>query len=93
MLNLKQKIVIIVGIVAIVIMGMFPPWIYTYKDKSTYSMGPAGYSFIAIPPKSRLYSGYGVKLDIPRIVVQWVAVFVSTGLVVFLLWGKKNKAS
>lgn len=97
MLNAKQKIIIIVGIVAFVVIGMFPPWLYTHKGASINTVEPAGYSFIAIPPRIKYETikkyDSSVKLDISRIVIQWVTVFVSTGLVVFLLWEKKNKSS
>jgi hypothetical protein len=94
MINSNQRKVLIVGIIAIVVMGIFPPWTYTFKYESTYSEVPAGYSLIVNPPAPR-EEGYvhGVKLDISRLIIQWLIVSASTGLGLFLLSNKKGKAS
>ena len=49
-LNDKQRKIVIVGVVLFVLMGLFPPWIYTLDAQSIHREKPAGYAFIAIPP-------------------------------------------
>jgi hypothetical protein len=94
MLNSNQRKVLIVGIIAIVVMGIFPPWTYTFKYESTYSEVPAGYSLILIPPAPRNTSYvHGVKLDISKLIIQWLIITASTGLGIFLLSNKKDKVS
>lgn len=71
-LNKTQRKIILSGIAVIVLMGLFPPWTYTYKSESKYSENPAGYCFIASPPSrqgSSLTSG--IKIDMSRLFIQW----------------------
>jgi hypothetical protein len=87
-LNSKQKTVSIFGIIVIIGMCIFPPWTYTYKSSSTYSETPAGYSFIAEPPRQRTdvhKTKNGVKIDTNRLLIQIVAgaSFIGLGLLIF----------
>jgi hypothetical protein len=78
--------VLIVGLIIIILMGAVPPWTYTFTARSIYSEVPAGYSFIANPPKPRDSSAaHGVKLDIVRLLVQWLIVATATALGIVLL--------
>lgn len=95
MLNLNQRRVLVVGIIAIIVMGVFPPWTYTFKYQSMYREVPAGYSLIVNPPTPE--KGYGLiqgcKLDISRLLIQWFIVGASTGVGLFLLSKKKDNIS
>ena len=73
-MNEKQKAILVMGIIIIILMGLFPPWVYTHYG--TYSE----YSFIATPPEGRGI----VKLDSSRLVLQWIVVLIAAGLGVFL---------
>jgi len=51
-MNGKQKTILLLGITAIVLMGLFPPWVLerrVYGGKYTTEPGP--YSWIGNPPK------------------------------------------
>lgn len=78
--NKKEKIVILVAIVIIIVMTLFPPWIYNYKHKTTYSEKPTGYQFVFWPPspKEDIEYGYGLYLDYKRLFLQWFMVVIST---------------
>lgn len=80
--NPKQLRVLIAASVIFVIMGIFPPWTYTFNGESIHSEKPAGYGLIISPPKPEQddgYLSYGIRLDITRLFVQWLVLFVATG--------------
>lgn len=86
-INEKQKKIIVIGVVVIILMAIFPPWTHTYRYKTAYSNEPAGYRFIFYPPdkKSKVNSmAHGIELDITRLCVQWIIFSMVTGLGVFL---------
>jgi hypothetical protein len=77
--NPKQKKILIVGIVIVLLIGVVPPWKHTFKSSSTYSEVPAGYSFITSPPPRRSKSfSHGIKIDISRLVIQWIVTIAAT---------------
>jgi hypothetical protein len=81
-LNRRQRIVILAGLGAIVLMGAFPPWVYTFLgDGGGFSEESAGYHFVASPPgKQKPYPAFGVRLDVARLLVQWAIVAAITGI-------------
>jgi len=83
-INKKQKKFVVIGVAVIILMGLFPPWTYTYNYKTAYSKQPAGYGFILEPPKKKKQAmTYGIELDVTRLSVQWIIVLMATGLGVF----------
>ena len=91
-LNKNQRIIITISIAVIVLMGLFPPWTYTFKSTMTYSEEPAGYSFIASAPERRqALKTHGVKLDILRLLVQWVVVFAALSAGVLITARRKDE--
>lgn len=90
-INEKQKKIIIIGVAVVILMGLFPPWTYTFKYKTAYSNEPAGYGFILAPPKKKTQAmAHGIELDIARLSVQWIIVLMATGLGVFLTPGTRK---
>ena len=90
-LNSTQRAVLLAGIAVIVLMGVFPPWTYTFKSRATYSEEPAGYSFIASPPSRRGNNlMHGVKIDMPRLVIQWVLAIAASGFGVLVTTKQKD---
>jgi hypothetical protein len=70
-MNKKQKNVVLVGILIIVLMGLVPPWNFRIGGGERYIERPAPYGFIFSPPS---YSGYVARVEIRRLLVQWVVV-------------------
>ena len=71
---------------AILVTGLFPPWVYTYFRTGTSdasggrSENSAGYFFIFTPPPpENYYPTYGVKLDMERLLVEWACILVVSG--------------
>lgn len=119
-MNLLQRIIIAIGLLVILVMGLFPPWTYVYDGAieidsgaiSIHTERPARYTWITRPPHpitneelwrlakemvknenfERIYPmrqrdalkrnpdlRYGLKLDIERLVVQFVGVCIMIG--------------
>ena len=79
-MNIAQKVVLTFGAILATCMGLSPPWSYTLNAVSVSRSKPAGYSFILSPPEPENDApGYGVRLDISRIVFQWIVVSFATG--------------
>ena len=92
-LNSKQIKILIISAAMFVIMGIFPPWTYTFDHRSTHSEKPAGYALITEPPDPEEYNmQYGVRLDTSRLVVQWLVLLAATAGATLLASGKKNCA-
>lgn len=82
----KHRKILLSGILVIVLMGLYPPWLYTRSHAFSYSEIPAGYSFILSAPKPEYSSSeYGVKIDIPRLFIQWVLVVAAMGAVILFV--------
>jgi hypothetical protein len=90
-MNSRQKEVLLVGTLLVVLMILFPPWDYFDNDSSARS--PAGYHFILAPPalKSvremfgvpalRVSNQISVEVDILRLLFQLTVVIpITAGL-------------
>lgn len=84
-MNDKQRKIVIVGVVLFILMGLFPPWTYTLDAQSIHREKPAGYALIISPPgPEKNAPAFGVKIDISRLIVQWLVLAATTGLGVFM---------
>lgn len=85
-MRLRQVVVMWLGIIVVVVMGLFPPWRVNAVDFSVSE----GYGFIWHPPEYRSPDGYrsGMQIDLTRLVVQWVMVASVTGGMILTLCGK-----
>lgn len=93
-MNVNQKKCLMLGIIVIVIMGVFPPWrMYSCFPKSNMKRyEPMGYSFIAEPPKPSWQAiTKGVAIDLPRLLIQWAIVAAITGGLIVCFKGEKDK--
>lgn len=90
-MNKKQQIVIVVGILAVIAMGLYPPWVHVDEDKVAHAMG---YAPIWSPPTIRQRDSaniFGLKvelnlrsqtansLDIVRLLTQFAVLSVVVG--------------
>jgi hypothetical protein len=106
-LNTTQRVIILVGIVLIVGIGIYPPWTYTFTSKTIYKEEPAGYAFIASPPQLPTDAhmtgrspravivlpspGYGLKIDMWRLLIQWAVTIAASGLGVLVTASRKDE--
>jgi hypothetical protein len=104
--NKKQAVVLWVALINGVVMGAFPPWIYTtdysWGERSEKSERSAGYAFMGKPPQpvegyftSRLSEpnrklGAGVRIDAALLAVQYVLLAIIAGGLLFTLKGKPS---
>ena len=79
-INSKQLKILILSIALFIVIGLYPPWIYTFNAKSIHSEKPAEYALIIEPPEPEDYNNvrYGVRMDISRLVVQWLILCAAT---------------
>jgi hypothetical protein len=90
--NDKQHKIMIVGVVLFVFMGLFPPWTYTLDAQSIHREKPAGYALIVSPPgPERDAPAFGVRIDISRLIVQWLILGAATSLGVFMTRTQKKE--
>jgi hypothetical protein len=90
--NSKQMKIFIVSAAIFVVMGAFPPWIYTFDNRSIHSENPAGYALITEPPDPEEYKvQYGVRLDNSRLIVQWLVLLAATVGAVLLVGVERNR--
>jgi len=68
-MNKKQKIALWLGIIIIVAMGTFPPWVISIQG----AIQQRGYDFILIPPEEYCH------INTSRLYVQWIMVVLITG--------------
>lgn len=98
-LTRKQRLVMVVGGLALVVTCVFPPWVFTIDMKiggdKLYLQENAGYAPITDPPsrniawkQAGLPAGYrpftAVRIDSVRLLVQVVAVLAATAVLVLL---------
>jgi hypothetical protein len=87
--NPKQKKILKVGIVIVLLMVAIPPWNYTF----TYSKAPAGYSFIALPPLRKVSKGQaygGITVNGSRLLVQLIVTIAATYVGIMLTAKKED---
>ena len=76
----RNKRLLKVGFVLVVLMGAVPPWRYTTTRKGvTYES--TGYAFI-LKPDSDI--GWRSRVDVGRLMLQWIVVAASVGGLIVL---------
>ena len=95
-INESQKYIIWLAIALIALMGLFPPWSYTFDSPgrsggSMHSEKPAGYGFIFLPPLPESKGSlYGIRIDFGRMFLQWFLVVAICTAIIMYLHIKKN---
>lgn len=81
-MNRTARILLIVGLTAIGLSGLFPPWAYTYQraNANMESTSPAGRSLLFFPPSSSRGGYQGRRIDYGRLGLEWVVIGVLTGV-------------
>ncbi len=100
-MNALQRLVLLLGVVAVVGMGIYPPWIYTTEaaartgGESIRGLESAGYFFITQPPAPKpgrlLLEQKGVRLDTARLAVQESIAIVAVIMGVFLFASPRSR--
>jgi hypothetical protein len=86
-MNEKQRKILLIGLAVFLLIGLYPPWTETYYSAKYNSEQPKGYSLIFSPPTT--YLPQGIKIDVTRLVVQWIL----AGGVIFVLYYQAGKKS
>ena len=84
----KKRNIIKLALVLILVVGLYPPWIQTFKARTVDSENSIGHHSIFKPPKSDNIV-HGHKIDMLRVWLYWgMVVIVAGGLV--LISGKPD---
>lgn len=114
-----RKTILFWTALAIVISGLFPPWLYTFdklaaSDSAGYqSERSAGYAFIFNPPVPHFagvgsggllspanianpkpetdFAYFGIRLDIARLLVEWVCILATSGAAWGVAWLNRER--
>jgi len=90
-MNNNQKIVLCIGIIAFILVGLFPPWMFVRSTNQIYMS--LGYHYFLNPPKIDQQTPLNsvlTQINFPRLWSQWVMVVVVTGGLIALLKDKKT---
>lgn len=91
-LNKIQKIIASIGLIAIVLSCLIPPWTYTFNAEGIYSEKPAGYSHLWYPPEpERSHRAFGLKVDMARLSIQILLFSIASIFGIFLFTTKKKQ--
>ena len=102
-LNRSQRLTIMLGGLGVLIMLVFPPWVFTIDMQSVHMRMDAGYALIFDPPKPDAAWKKGtltkegaqlvvVRIDIVRLLIQVAAAGMGTALLMFLFHHRKAVA-
>jgi hypothetical protein len=80
-MNLWQVAALWIGIWAVALMAVFPPWTRSVGSVTSTVSNPTEYALIWRPPTPE--SARGLKVDYERLALQWIAVVVLTGGALF----------
>ena len=80
-MNTKQKVALWTGIVVVVIMGLFPPWLHTSIFDGPGSLEVRSYyyttHFILNTPQGNMLGK--AHLDFKRLIIQWIIIAIIAG--------------
>lgn len=86
----SQRKVLVAGVIAAAIVGLFPPWVHTWSFQKSYSERPAGFHFILDPPAAQGGLVNGVSLDMRRLCVEWAIIALATTCAFVLMSWKRS---
>ena len=89
-MNSKQKIIAVIGIVIILISGLFPPWKYIDNVAEAYREIPAGYYLIFAPPLPDEEGIYSIEIDMVRLAIQWITTLFIMAALLYITNKKKD---
>lgn len=88
-MNAKQKVVLLLGALAIAAMSVYPPWVQTRQawDEVQEHDRPGPYAFVLAPPWDYRTS---YRVDFARLMVQCLAVAAVSGVTMVLLHRRRG---
>ena len=88
----KRKLILVLGAVAFLACGIFPPWVYVMDNEGLHTQADAGYGLIIAPPSPRGRTDlpfpselYSSKVEISRLGIEWACVCALAAAAWFLV--------
>jgi len=69
-----SRAVLVIALAATISAALFPPWLYTLHAAGMYAKRDAGLGFILDPPNRFASEVWGIQLDFPRLLLEWVCI-------------------
>ena len=95
-MNLAQRIALAVGLLIIVVTGLFPPWVGHRIHTELRDSTPLGHASIFSPPKVGADDNRGryyPAVDVTRLVILEGVAIVATGGMMVLLKSRRGSAA
>lgn len=83
MFTRRVRIALFLGIALLFFSTLFPPWVLFTVGKSGGTELPLGFSFLFTTPEPQA-TGVQMKVDFPRLIIDWVVLFCWFALTVLL---------
>lgn len=89
-MNFKQKMVLWIGVIAIVWMGIVPPWqaVSKFPESNIKRVQAIGHNPIFEPPSQH---GAGVTIDLTRLLIQWAITVLITAAWIYSIKPERPK--
>ena len=89
-LNRRQTRALLIGIVAALAMGLFPPWDHVYvNDFGGQRLVPAGFGFIAAAPVPlSQFNWHHTQINLNLLLLEWA---IAVGGTLFLVMSLRDK--
>lgn len=90
-MNSYQKVTLLLGMIVVIAMSCFPPWVKVATANDLIVEHPGGYHFLLAPPEVGGAGGVVLtyRVDYERLYAQWILVFVVTGVWVLVFVGRR----
>lgn len=91
-MNLKQKNILLIGLIFLAGAISYAPWVSTYQNKGiSQIINPAGYHFLFNPPSSKDFDlANGIVVDYNLYIIQILFVLVTFGVLYFVFDNRKK---
>jgi hypothetical protein len=92
-MNRKQWLAVQIGLMVILLMALFPPWLGRYYTKPVPLLYTTslGYGFVLWSPTEVTLRG--ASIDLPLLVAQWMVVIAAVALLISFLRNTEKGSS
>lgn len=90
-MNFRQRVAVTGGLIALFLLGLFPPWRELATREGSIVSEFVGFGFLFDPPVLEHYSQRSAQIDAPLLLAIWSLIAAITGIA-WLWLDDRNKA-